>query len=137
EEERKNLLNSGRVWYGEEFNAYNLSRSAAFQNLDGLDPNGTAKLTSAVLGISPVARGTVGGRFTVKVNNTLLGTQDTYGHGGGDYHDAGDDDVRTFSFNINSVGYNNNDLLLNLDFNQMGQPSAIGYLNYLQLNAPR
>src|SRR5690606_30874051 len=54
EEERKNLLNSGRVWYGEEFNAYNLSRSVTFQNLDGLDPNGTAKLTSAVLGISPV-----------------------------------------------------------------------------------
>lgn len=133
--ERVNLLISGREWYGEEFNAYNLNFSKTFTRFSDLVPNTPVAVTSSVLGISPVLG--VGGKFTVNLNNVTLGTQETSGHGGGDYHDAGDDDSTTFVLNLNSIPYNNSDLRVDISFNQMGLSSATGHLDYLLINAER
>ncbi len=136
EEERKSLLTSGREWYGEEFNSFTLNHSVTFPVSD-LVPGSPVALTSSVLGISPVNSGTVGGAFTVKLNNEILGTQNTFGHGGGDYHPAGDPDSATFVRNLNVLSYNNSDLRVSITFNQMGLPTATGHLDYLLLNAQR
>ncbi|MFC5268974.1 type IX secretion system sortase PorU [Adhaeribacter terreus] len=134
--ENRNLLASGRVWYGEEFNSYKLSHEINF-GLSDLDQSSPVTLTSAVAGVSPVSQSVVGGRFTLKVNNATIGFQDVMGHGSWDYHPAGDDNVQTFSFNLNTVSYNNSNLRVGLSFNQMGQSSSLGLLNYLEINAKR
>ena len=136
EKELKNLLSSGREWYGEELNTYTLNTSVSFP-LSDLVPNSPVAVTSSVLGISPVAIGTIGGRFTVKLNNVTLGVQETIGHGGQDYHDAGDEDTATFVRNLNTISYNNSDLRVDVSFDQMGLSSAIGHLDYIVVNAQR
>jgi hypothetical protein len=130
----KNLQKSGREWYGEEFNSYNLSREFTFP-VTNLVANSNISVTSSVLGVSAVTG--IGGRFTLTLNGAALGTQVTQGHGGQSYHDAGNSDEQTFSINSNNVPFNPNELKVNIQFNQMGQPSAYGHLNFLEVNARR
>lgn len=136
ENDRVNLLTSGREWYGEEFNSTNLSKDFTFP-LSDLVPNSIINLTSSVLGSSATSSGSTGSRFTIKMNNVPLGTQGMVGHGGGSYHAAGMADVDTFTPNLNTIPYNNAELKINLTFDQMGLSSTTGYLNYLEINAQR
>ncbi|HSI89761.1 MAG TPA: type IX secretion system sortase PorU [Adhaeribacter sp.] len=132
----KNMLTSGREWFGEEFNSYTLTRDFTFP-LSDLVPGSGISLTSAVLGVSPVPSSQIGGRFSIRINNQLLGVQQTIGHGGGSYHAAGDEDIATFTPLLSTLQYNNQQLRISIAFDQMGQPASTGYLNYLLLNAER
>nr|WP_191907020.1 type IX secretion system sortase PorU [Adhaeribacter soli] len=136
ESDRVNLLTSGREWYGEEFNSNSLSKEFTFPISD-LVPNSNVSLTSSVLGISAVSEGLIGSRFTVNLNNVALGTQAMAGHGGGSYHNAGVPNVRTFTPSLNTIPYNNAELKVALNFDQMGQASTTGHLNFLEINADR
>src|SRR6478736_9666688 len=137
ENERVNLLLSGREWYGEEFNSYAQNLGLSFPEFSDLVPNSQVAVTSSVLGVSAVPMGQVGARFSVKLNNVLLGTQNTLGHGGFDYHDAGSPDSSTFVQNLSGIPYNNSDLRVDIAFDQMGMPSTTGNLDYILVNAQR
>jgi hypothetical protein len=134
ETDKVNLIISGREWYGEEFNAFKTSENFRFDVSD-LVPNSEIALTSSVLGVSPAQNN--GASFTISLNNFFLGTQNTMGHGGGNYHSAGDPDVQTFKPTLNSLSYNNANLTVNINFDQGGIASAAGYLNYLELVGKR
>lgn len=137
ETEKVNLLTSGREWYGEEFNSYTQNLGLSFTEFSDLVPNSPIAVTSSVLGISPVCTTCIGGRFSLKLNNVPLGTQETFGHGGFDYHDAGEGDSTTFFQNLSAIPYNNSELRVDIAFDQMGMPSATGHLDYILINAQR
>lgn len=126
----KNKLLSGREWVGEEFSSITPSREFTFALTDIL-PESVIQVTAAVVGDAPGASS-----FELKLNNTALGTQQLPGRGTADYHPVGTYEKSTYAINRNSITYNN-ELKLQLTYNNGGDLSALGYLDYLEIQVER
>ncbi|MCS6821592.1 MAG: type IX secretion system sortase PorU [Microscillaceae bacterium] len=117
-----NILNSGREWFGEVFDA-NTSQTVNF-NVTGIVPNSMVRLTSSVLG-----RFFRDVTFSVRANGQEIGQHnvalifpETY---------AAKGTLVTNTFNFNSDG--NANLQISLTLNRNGA-SGIGHLNFLRIN---
>ncbi|WP_062543785.1 type IX secretion system sortase PorU [Rufibacter tibetensis] len=126
----KNMVNSGREWYGEEFSAFALQQNFAFPASD-LVPNSPVWLTSAVMANSPE-----NSSFTVRLNGTSLGTHSVAGRGSYNYHPEGVNHVLHLSPPLSSLAYTN-DLTVTYTYQPGSSSSATGYLNYFTLSARR
>ncbi|WP_205501511.1 type IX secretion system sortase PorU [Rufibacter psychrotolerans] len=126
----RNMVNSGREWYGEEFNAIALQQAFSIAATD-LVPNSTVQVTSAVMANSPEASS-----FTVRLNNTVLGTHSISGRGSFNYHPEGVNHVLHFSPALNTLAYAN-ELNLSYTYHPGGSSSAAGYLNYFTVSTQR
>ncbi|WP_066506156.1 type IX secretion system sortase PorU [Rufibacter sp. DG15C] len=127
----KNMIQSGREWYGEEFNAFTQQSPFTFSASD-LVPGSTVYLSSAVMGSSPEASS-----FKVALNGTALGDHVMQGYDAGDaYHEAGFNNFKVFAQPLNSLMYSG-DLAVSYVFQPGRSSSAVGYLNYFSLFAQR
>ncbi|OKL42195.1 hypothetical protein A3841_09445 [Pontibacter flavimaris] len=130
EQDLKNMVFSGREWYGEEFNSFQTSRSFNFPASDVVA--GTeVQLEAALMANSPT-----GSSFMVQLNNQTLGTQDIAGRGTQKYHPEGINSTKTYRINQQSLG-NGNGFTATVNFSPGGSSTAMGYLNYLELHYER
>ncbi len=130
EADLRNMVNSGREWYGEEFNAFALQQSFPISATDLL-PNSTVWVTSAVMANSPESSS-----FAVQLNGSALGTHSISGRGSFNYHPQGVNHVLHFSPNLTALGYTN-ELRLSYTYQPGNSSSAAGYLNYYTIAAQR
>lgn len=128
ERDLKNMVYSGREWYGEEFSSFTPSRDFSFAASDVV-ANTPVKLTAALMANAPS-----GTSFSVKLNNQALGTQSIPGRGTYNYHPEGISSTQTYTINQQQLG-DITDLKVNLAFN--AGATSLGYLNYLELNYER
>ncbi|GGK62070.1 type IX secretion system sortase PorU [Rufibacter glacialis] len=126
----RNMVNSGREWYGEEFSAFALQQTFQIPATD-LVPNKPVWLTSAVMANSPE-----NSSFAVRLNGTALGSHAVGGRGTYNYHPEGVNHVLHFSPSLGSLAYTN-DLSVSYTYNPGTSSSATGYLNYFTLSALR
>ncbi|MFB9865477.1 type IX secretion system sortase PorU [Rufibacter immobilis] len=126
----RNMVNSGREWYGEEFSAFTSQQTFTLPAPD-LVPNSPIWVTSAVMANSPE-----GSAFSVRLNNTALGTHSITGRGSHNYHSQGVNHMLYFSPNVSSLAYTS-DLSLSYSYQPGTSSSAAGYLNYFTISAQR
>ncbi|MFD3003397.1 type IX secretion system sortase PorU [Pontibacter toksunensis] len=130
EKDLKNMVYSGREWYGEEFSSFNASRDISFPASDVV-PNSTVKLTAFLMANSPA-----NSSFTLQLNGQSLGTQSISSRGTYNYHPEGTNSIRTYSINQAALG-NAANYKVNLNYSTGGSSTSLGYLNYLELNYER
>jgi hypothetical protein len=130
EQDLKNMVYSGREWYGEEFSSFNASRDFSFPVSDVV-PNSTVKLTAFLMANSPSTCS-----FTLKLNNQELGTQSIPSRGTYNYHPEGVDNSKTYSVSQQTLG-SAATYKVSLSFGTGGSSTSLGYLNYLELNYER
>ncbi|MBW8049380.1 MAG: type IX secretion system sortase PorU, partial [Cytophagales bacterium] len=131
EQDLVNMGKSGRLWFGEVFD-FTPQRDFNF-DIPGLN-NSEMKITSYVMGISSKSASS----FSVNIAGQSLGKQSIpiQGGVGGDYPDWGE--VKRDTFNINSSTFSNNSsITITLSYNKGSSGNAVGYLNYLEINAQR
>ena len=123
----RDLGGSGREWYGESFG---VSPEISFDlKTDGILPNSTLKLTSAVLGASVVPT-----KISVKLNtDSLLGEQNLRTIGTGTYDIKGYENIQTFS----AIANGKNAQKLTLSFDKNRQNTSVAYLNYFEIQTKR
>ncbi|MFD2248501.1 type IX secretion system sortase PorU [Pontibacter ruber] len=130
ERDQKNMVYSGREWYGEEFSSFSTTREFSFPVSD-IVPGSEIKLTAFLMANSPADCS-----FTLKLNNQALGTQNIGNRGNYPYHPEGVNSIKTYSINQQAVGQSA-DLKVTLQFNPGASSTSLGYLNYLELNLER
>lgn len=130
ERDLKNMVFSGREWYGEEFSSFVSSYNISLPVSD-ITPGSDVNLTAFLMANSPVECS-----FTVKVNNQALGTQSIPSRGTYSYHPQGTNSIKTYTINQQALGAPTA-LETNLTFSTGGSSTSLGYLNYLQLNYQR
>ncbi|MDX5436520.1 MAG: type IX secretion system sortase PorU, partial [Pontibacter sp.] len=130
EKELKNMVYSGREWYGEEFSSFQTSRSFGFPVSDVV-PGSTVKLRAAVMANSPAASS-----FALSLNGQALGIQSISGRGNYSYHPEGVNSIKTYSTDQQQSG-SGSGFQVTLDFSPGGSSTALGYLNYLELTYER
>ncbi|WP_240676169.1 type IX secretion system sortase PorU [Botryobacter ruber] len=130
ERDIKNMVSSGREWYGEEFSSFTTTRDFAF-NVSDIIPGSDIKLTSFLMANSPITCS-----FAVRLNGTVLGTQYIPGRGNYQYHPLGVNSTQTHTINQQALGQAS-ELKVGLTFGTGGSTTSTGYLNYLELNLER
>lgn len=130
EKDLKNMVYSGREWYGEEFSTFTPSQSFSFPASE-IVPGSTVKLTAFLMGNSPADCS-----FTVKLNDQVLGSQSVPNRGTYNYHPEGVNSTKTYSISQAVLG-NPTALKVGLDFSTGGSSTSLGYLNYLELHYER
>lgn len=129
EKELKNMVFSGRDWYGEEFSAFQASREFTFQASDAV-AGSEVKLTAALMANSPTDCS-----FSVALNGQTLGSQSIPNRGSYNYHPEGVNSTRTYTINQQQLG--SGDYKATLTFGTGGSSTALGYLNYLEISYER
>lgn len=129
EKDLKNIVNSGREWYGEDFGSLTNSRDFSF-NSTNLLANSKILLTSAVVG---AAYGIT--KMQVSLSGGIVGTQEFNAITPDRYDYKGRETINTFV--IDSKQQNGSDLKINLRYDRNGLSSGIAYLNYLGLQTRR
>nr|WP_167856578.1 type IX secretion system sortase PorU [Hymenobacter metallicola] len=134
ERELINLGKSGRQWLGEGFSNNTASREVSFSVPD-MVPGATLQLTSQVVGASAYGTNT---RFQLALNGAALGTGQTirgFSNSPEWYPEIANSDLQTFTYPIPATPAA--DLRVRLTFNSTSDPAGQGYLDYLEINAPR
>ncbi|ARS37889.1 hypothetical protein CA264_14630 [Pontibacter actiniarum] len=129
EKDLKNMVFSGREWYGEEFNSFQPSREFSLPGSDAV-PASTVKLTAALM-----ANSSSDCAFSVALNGQALGSQPISGRGNYSYHAEGVNSTSTYSISQQKLGSDSN-YRVTLSFTG-GSSTSMGYLNYLELNYER
>ena len=130
ERDLRNMVYSGREWYGEDFSTFNTSREIGFPVSD-IVPGSAIRLYAFLM-----ANSAAESSFTLRLNNQLLGTQTISGRGTFAYHPEGVNSVNTYTLNQQSVGQPA-ELKAALNFSTGSNSTALGYLNYLELHYER
>ncbi len=129
EQDLKNMVQSGREWYGEDFGLLISERNTVF-DLPNIVPNSTVLVTSAVMAAAQGAT-----EFQVKLNGQIIGKQVISGVTSDRYDYKGSENTTTFSMlATNSSG---NQLSVTHAYNRNNIASALGYLNYVGVQAKR
>lgn len=129
EKDSVNLGKFGKTWWGDEFSdqpGRYLNKSFSF-NLPNIDVNSTVNIKTRVGAISY----TGSNQMKINVNGFSLPTQ-TMGFTGPNYYNPVIvDAIANTDINVNSS-------LINVNYNfTKGSSSAVGYLDYIELNARR
>ncbi|MEJ8804434.1 type IX secretion system sortase PorU [Pontibacter sp. H249] len=130
ERDLKNMVFSGREWYGEEFNSFVSSHTISLPVSD-IVAGSEVKLTAFLMANAPTETS-----FSIKVNGQTIGSQSIPSRGTYSYHPQGTNSLKTYTLNQQTLG-SPTALETNLAFNTGGSSTSLGYLNYLQLNYQR
>ncbi|OON66791.1 type IX secretion system sortase PorU [Hymenobacter sp. CRA2] len=140
EREYINLLHSGRQWLGEGLNP-NTSKTAPFREITNLVPGSPLLVTSSVAATSLPGQVFAPSSFGLTLNGTSLGAPQTVRSLSCDpstpycYPELANTDVKTYS-TLAPAG--TTDLTVELTFNGSAvDPSAVGYLDYIEIQARR
>ncbi|MFN6944697.1 MAG: type IX secretion system sortase PorU [Cytophagaceae bacterium] len=126
----ENLLKSGREWYGEKFD-FITQRNFSF-SFPGLVGNSQVKIRSAVMSSSIASS-----RFQLNINGQSLGNHEIDSSiPNRIYGIKGFNSIRYFTINSSAFG-NNSNFNISVSYDKRGMGSAVGYLNYLEVNALR
>jgi hypothetical protein len=129
EQDRFNPFNSGRVWYGEVFDL-TLEREFRFP-VEGLLTTSPVTVRTAVMGRALITNTF----FSVSVNGQLQnGAMSMRGHREGAYADYGSDSEMTYKAPLQNLA---SQITVKLSYNKNGNSSAVGYLNFIEVNAKR
>ncbi len=126
EENLYNLIRSGRNWYGEKFEM----QSSKNFNFTFPDPVENSNLT---IEAEVLARSETNTGFVARYNNQTLVSQ-IMGRVYTNDETSNYADARTFTANGAIAG---KDVVISLNFDNKGDNSAMGWLNYLRINAKR
>lgn len=129
EKDEKNLIKSGRQWYGEYFdiqNSYDFSFS--FPNIDGSTP---ANIKVSGAGACACGSGS-STSFNVKVNNGSPLNIPIQNITGNYVNAQASDATASLDFNASSSTFN-----VNVTYNKGGYSNAVAWLNYIELNVRR
>lgn len=123
----RDLGGSGREWYGESFG---VSPEISFDlKTEGIIPNSSIKLTSAILGASFTTT-----KVSLKLNaDSLIGEQSLRAIGSGTYDIKGNENIQTFT----AISNGKNTQKLTFSFNKNNQSSSVAYLNYFEVQTKR
>lgn len=123
----RDLGGSGREWYGESFG---VSPELSFDlKTEGIIPNSSIKLTSAILGASFTTT-----KVSLKFNaDSLIGEQNLRAIGTGTYDIKGFENIQTFT----AISNGKNTQKLTFSFNKNNQSSSVAYLNYFEVQIKR
>lgn len=123
----RDLGGSGREWYGESFG---VNPDISFDlKTEGIVPNSSIKLTSAILGASFTTT-----KISVKLNiDSLIGEQNLRAIGTGTYDVKGNENIQTFT----AISNGKNTQKLTFSFNKNSQSTSVAYLNYFELQTKR
>lgn len=123
----RDLGGSGREWYGESFG---VSPDISFDlKTEGIIPNSSIKLTSAILGASFTAT-----KVSLKLNaDSLIGEQNLRAIGTGTYDIKGNESIQTFT----AISNGKSTQKLTFSFNKNNQNSSVAYLNYFEVQTKR
>lgn len=127
ESDEVNLLTSGREWLGEQFNIQNvisfnhgLSNIAANQEIN--------------LSINVLAQSFSASSLSTEINSSIIGTLNFNPIPNTQYGIKGNIQTDSYSLSTNSVSDNN--LVLQLSYDQNGANNAVAYLNNYILDVP-
>ncbi|WP_188770350.1 type IX secretion system sortase PorU [Emticicia aquatilis] len=123
----RDLGGSGREWYGESFG---VSPDISFDlKTEGIIPNSSIKLTSAILGASFTTT-----KVILKLNaDSLIGEQSLRAIGTGTYDIKGNENIQTFT----AISNGKSTQKLTFSFNKNNQNSSVAYLNYFEVQTKR
>lgn len=123
----RDLGGSGREWYGESFG---VSPDISFDlKTEGIIPNSSIKLTSAILGASFTTT-----KVSLKLNaDSLIGEQSLRPIGTGTYDLKGNENIQAFT----AISNGKNIQKLTFSFNKNNQSSSVAYLNYFEVQTKR
>ena len=134
EEDKYNLLKSGRSWYGDKFD-FDVSKNYSM-SIPGLVNDSEIRVTSAIMVASTSStyfNVFANGQFIGKHNNTCsstpCATSQSYGRKGGE-------NITTFNINASTLS-NPSSLDFQYDFYKNGNNAAVAYLNYISVNYKR
>ncbi|MDO6392491.1 type IX secretion system sortase PorU [Pontibacter sp. BT731] len=130
ERDLKNMVYSGREWYGEDFSAFTTSREISLPVSD-LAPGSEVQLTAFLM-----ANSSAESSYTLCLNGHTLGTQTISGRGTFPYHPEGINSSRTYTLSQQTLGQLT-ELKVGISFSTGSNPTALGFLNYLSLNYER
>lgn len=124
--DQKNMVSSGREWYGEYFG--NTTEQSFDLKLDSLAADSPLKITSSVLSASYLNT-----TMNLSLNGQALGSHSLGYIGSGRYDIKGIEDKKVFT--INALATPN--LKLTYQFDKKNQSSSGAYLNYFEIRAKR
>src|SRR5690606_2329216 len=127
ERDLKNMVYSGREWYGEDFSAFTTSREFSLPVSD-LVPGSEMRLTAFLM-----ANSSAESSYTLRLNGHPLGTQSISGRGTFPYHPEGINSIKTYTLNQQVLGQPA-ELKVAINFSTGSNSTALGFLNYLALN---
>ena len=128
EQELKNLLQSGREWYGESFD-FTTQAQFDFQ-LPNAVPGAPVYVRSSVMAAAQVHT-----RFEIRLNGEVVGTQSISPTSGDRYDYKGFNSTETFSASMPAAGAFT--LRITLTYDKRGNNGARGFLNFLGLQTRR
>lgn len=129
EQDLKNIVQSGREWYGEDFGLLISERNTVFE-LPNIVPNSTILVTSAVMAAAQGAT-----EFQVKLNGQSIGKQAISSITSDRYDYKGSENTTTFS--TTATNLSGNSLSVTHAYNRNNIASALGYLNYVGVQTKR
>lgn len=129
EQDQKNMVQSGREWYGDDFGLLIADRDYSF-DWSNVVSNTTVIVTSAVMAAAQGAT-----EFQVKLNGQSVGKQSVSGISSDRYDYKGSENTSVFKTPYVTVA--NSALTVTLSYNRNGIASALGYLNYVGVEAKR
>ncbi|MBX0334204.1 type IX secretion system sortase PorU [Pontibacter sp. HSC-14F20] len=130
ERDLKNMVYSGREWYGEDFSAFTTSREISLPASD-LVPGSEVQLTAFLM-----ANSSAESSYTLRLNGHTLGTQTISGRGTFPYHPEGINSSSTYTLTQQQLGQPK-ELKVGISFSTGSNASALGFLNYLTVNYER
>ena len=130
EEDRFNLISSGRKWYGEGFKT--TAKDFVF-DIAGIAPNTPATLEVSTMSFNSFDNNST---FNILADGNPVGQQSFAGVTSYIYGLKGDDQLNSFEFNT-SILSSANSLTVNLQFNPSANTESTGYLDYLFLTIQR
>lgn len=130
ERDLKNMVYSGREWYGEDFSAFTTSREISLPVSD-LAPGSEVRLTAVLM-----ANSSAESSYTLRLNGHTLGTQMISGRGTFPYHPEGINSSGNYTLHQQTLGQPK-ELKVGISYSTGSNSTALGFLNYLTLNYER
>ncbi|MDA0193870.1 MAG: type IX secretion system sortase PorU [Bacteroidetes bacterium] len=123
EEDRINMLSTGREWYERALNSISRELEIEFE-VDGILPLSTIQLRSAVM-----AQSFGQSSFDLTINGIQVGNQVIAPIPEGTYDIKGSDHVNVFSIPVSDIPSSESILMLSYKFNPASSGSSTGYFN--------
>ena len=130
EEDKFNLISSGRKWYGEGFKS---SAKDFVFDMQGIAPNTPASIEVSTLSFNSFDNNST---FDISIDGSQVGQQNFSSVTSYIYGLKGDDQLNSFEFNTSMLNADNK-ITVNLRFNPSANLESTGYLDYLFLTVQR
>ena len=130
EEDKVNLLISGREWYGDKYDI-TLTHSYSFE-IPNIPSNGNIKVTTSLM-----AQSYETSDFDVSLNGIALGNQEIASITSYQYGLKGRDNIKAFETSKDQLNSSTNTYNVGISYNKNNSDRSIGYTNYILFQAIR